>query len=102
MQDIFRPYLDDFVLVFFDDILLYSRSEEEHESHVWKVLELLCENKLYAKKRKCTFYTSHIEYLGFIVSEERISVDRAKVKDIIEWPEPKNVSEVCGFLGITG
>ena len=102
MQDIFRPYLDDFVLVFFDDILVYSKSEEEHEAHVRKVLELLREYELYAKKSKCTFYTSHVEYLGFIVSEEGISVNPAKVRDIVEWPEPKNVSEVRGFLGITG
>lgn len=102
MQDIFRPYLDDFVLVFFDDILVYSKSEEDHDLHVRKFMELLHENKLYAKKSKCTFYTSHIEYLGFIVSEEGISVDPAKVRDIIEWPEPRNVSEVRGFLSITG
>ena len=82
------------MLVFFDDILVYSKSEEEHETHVRKVLELLREYELYAKKSKCTFYTSHVEYLGFIVSEEEISVDLAKVRDIIEWPEPKNVSEV--------
>ena len=74
MQDIFRPYLDDFVLVFFDDILVYSKSLEEHEAHVRKVLQLLRENKLYAKKSKCTFCTSQIEYLGFIVSKEEISV----------------------------
>ena len=102
MQDIFRPYLDDFVLVFFDDILVYSKSIEEHEEHVRKVLRLLREHKLYAKKSKCRFFSPQIEYLGFIVSDEGISVDPAKVKDIIEWPVPKNVSEVRGFLGITG
>ena len=102
MQDIFRPYLDDFVLVFFDDILVYSKTIEEHEEHVRKVLQLLREHKLYAKKSKCKFFSPQIEYLGFIVSEEGISVDPAKVKDIIEWPIPKNVSEVRGFLGITG
>ena len=102
MQDIFRLYLDDFVLVFFDDILVYSKSIEEHEEHVRKVLQLLREHKLYAKKSKCKFFSPQIEYLGFIVSEEGISVDPAKVKDIIEWPIPKNVSEVRGFLGITG
>ena len=94
MQDIFRLYLDDFVLVFFDDNLIYSKSIEEHEEHVRKVLLLLREHKLYAKKSKCKFFSPQIEYLGFIVSEEGISVDPAKVKDIIEWPIPKNVSEV--------
>ena len=102
MQDIFRPYLDNFVLVFFDDILVYSKSLEEHEGHVRKVLQLLRENKLYAKKSKCTFCTSQIEYLGFIISEEGIYVDSTKVKDILDWPIPTNFSEVRGFLGITG
>ena len=102
MQDIFRPYLDEFVLVFFDDILIYSKSEEEHEEHVRKVLHLLRQHKLYAKKSKCTFFTTQIEYLGFIVSQDGISVDPAKVKDIVEWPQPTTVSEVRGFLGITG
>ena len=67
-----------------------------------KVLQLLRENKLYAKKSKCKFFTPQIEYLGFIVSRDGISVDPAKVNDIVEWVEPKNVSEVRGFLGITG
>ena len=102
MQDIFRPYLDDFVLVFFDDILVYSKSREDHEKHVKKVLQLLREHKLYAKKSKCSFFSPQIEYLGFIVSEDGISVDPAKVKDIVEWPISKNISEVRGFLGITG
>ena len=86
---------------FVDDILIYSKNEEEHEGHVRKVLQLLRENQLYAKKSKCKFCSPQIEYLGFIVSEEGISVDPAKVKDIIEWPKPKNMSEVRGFLGIT-
>ena len=102
MQDIFRLYLDDFMLVFFDDILVYSKSIEEHEENVCKVLQLLREHKLYAKKRKCKFFSPQIEYLGFIVSEEGISVDPTNVKDIVEWPISKNVSEVRGFLGITG
>ena len=102
MQDIFHPYLDEFVLIFFDDILVYSKSEEEHEIHVRKTLELLRQHKLYAKKSKCKFFSTQVEYLGFIVSEKGISVDPAKVKDILEWPIPKNVSEIRGFLGITG
>ena len=102
MQDIFRPYLDDFVLVFFDDILIYSKLAEEHKEHVRKVLHLLCQHKLYAKKSKCTFFTPQIEYLGFIVSQDGIFVDLAKVKDIVEWPQPKSVSKIRGFLGIIG
>ena len=102
MQDIFKPYLDDFVLVFFDDILIYSKTQEEHEDHVRKVLHLLRQHKLYAKRSKCSFYALQIEYLGFIVSQNGISVDPAKVEDIVSWPQPKTVSEVRDFLGITG
>ena len=102
MQDIFRPYLDDFILVFFDDILVYSKSVEEHEGHVRKVLEILRQHKLYAKRSKCTFFTPQIEYLGFIVTQDGITVDPAKVKDILEWPIPRSVQEIRGFLGITG
>ena len=102
MQDIFRPYLDDFVLVFFDDIIVYFKIVKEHEENVCKVLEILRQHKLYAKRSKCTFFTPQIEYLGFIVTQDRITVDLAKVKDILEWPVPKSIKEIRGFLGITG
>ncbi|MCO5549328.1 hypothetical protein L7F22_002797 [Adiantum nelumboides] len=102
MQDIFCKYLDDFVLVFFDDILIYSKDEGEHEEHVRKALDILREHKLYAKLNKCVFNTPEVSYLGFIITPEGIVVDLAKVKDIIEWPTPKSISEVRGFLGITG
>ena len=102
MQDIFKRQLDKYVLVFFDDILIYSKNEEEHEKHVKEVLSILREHQLYAKMSKCTFFAKKVEYLGFIVSEEDIAVDPAKVQDIIDWPQPKNVKEVRGFLGITG
>ncbi|MCO5598204.1 hypothetical protein L7F22_052296 [Adiantum nelumboides] len=84
MQDIFRPYLDDFILVFFYDILVYSKNETDHEDHLRKVLDILREHKLYAKLSKCTFFSPKIEYLGFILSEDGISVDLAKVQDIVD------------------
>ena len=102
MQDIFKHQLDKHVLVFFDDILIYSRNDKDHEAHVKEVLSILREHKLFAKRSKCTFFAKRIEYLGFIVSQEGISVDPAKVQDIVDWPQPKNVREVRGFLGITG
>ena len=102
MQDIFKHQLDKYVLVFFDDILIYSKNEEEHEAHAREVLSILREHQLYAKMSKCTFFARKVEYLGFIVSQEGIAVDPAKVQDIIDWPQPKNVKEVRGFLGITG
>ena len=102
MQDIFKHQLDKYILVFFDDILIYSKNEEEHEKHVREVLSILREHQLYAKMSKCTFFSKKVEYLGFIVSEEGIAVDPAKVQDIIDWPQPKNIKEVRGFLGIMG
>ncbi|MCO5552972.1 hypothetical protein L7F22_006492 [Adiantum nelumboides] len=102
MHDIFRPYLDDFVLVFFDDILIYSKDEADHERHVRKVLEILRQHQLYAKESKCTFCSPQGSYLGFIISADGISVDPEKIKDIVEWPQPTSVSKVRGFLGITG
>ncbi|MCO5575331.1 hypothetical protein L7F22_029131 [Adiantum nelumboides] len=101
MQDIFRPYLDDFVLVFFDDILIYSKDKADHEGHVRKVLEILCQHQLYAKENKCTFCSPQVSYLGFIISADGISADLEKIKDIIEWPQPTSVSEVRGFIGFT-
>lgn len=101
IQDICSPYLDDFVLIFFDDMLVYSKTLEEHAEHVRKVLEILWQHKLYAKRSKCTFFTPHIKYLGFVVTQDEITMDRAKVKDILEWPVSNSVKEIRGFLGIT-
>ena len=102
MTDIFRKQLDDFVLVFFDDILVYSKDPAEHENHVRQVLQLLREHKLYAKKSKCTFFTEKVEYLGFIVSKDGVSTDPSKVEAVVNWPQPNSVREVRGFLGLTG
>jgi hypothetical protein len=75
MNGVFRDYLDTFVIVFLDDILVYSKSEEEHEKHLRMVLQVLREHQLYAKLRKCSFYQRQIHYLGHIISEEGIVVD---------------------------
>ena len=82
MQRVFRPYLDQFLVIFIDDILVYSRSGEEHETHLKTVLQTLRDNKLYAKFSKCEFWLNQISFLGHIVSEKRIMVDPAKVSDI--------------------
>ena len=102
MTDIFHKHLDDFVLVFFDDILIYSKDPAEHENHVRQVLQLLREHKLYAKKSKCTFFSEKVEYLGFVVSKDGVSTDPSKVEAVVNWPQPKSVREVRGFLGLTG
>jgi hypothetical protein len=102
MNGVFRKYLDRFVQVFLDDILIYSKNEREHEEHLRVVLSCLRENKLYGKLSKCSFFQKEIHYLGHIISGEGISVDPEKVKAIMEWPVPKNAHEVRSFMGLAG
>ncbi|XP_074327514.1 putative mitochondrial protein AtMg00860 [Apium graveolens] len=102
MNHIFRPYLQKFVLVFFDDILIYSRSREEHKEHLNLALKKLAEHSLYANKKKCEFGQHTIAYLGHIISGEGVQADQEKVKSMLEWPQPKNLKELRGFLGLTG
>ena len=102
MQRVFRPYLDQFVVIFIDDILVYSRSKEEHEKHLRIVFQTLREHKLYAKFSKCEFWLDRISFLGHVISEEGIMVDPAKVADIVDWKRPTTVTEVRSFLGLAG
>ncbi|KAE8668680.1 Detected protein of unknown function [Hibiscus syriacus] len=99
MNRIFQPYLDQFVVVFIDDILVYSKSKEEHSSHLKRVLQILREKKLYAKLSKCEFWLKEVTFLGHVISAEGIRVDPQKIKAIFEWEIPKNVTEVRSFLG---
>jgi hypothetical protein len=91
---VFREYLDKFMILFLDDILTYSKSEEEHEKHLRMVLKVLREHKLYAKLSKHIFYQKKIHYLGNIILAARIEVDPEKIEAIRGWPVPKNVTEV--------
>lgn len=102
MNDVFRPYLRKFVLVFFDDILVYSHTEEEHREHVGVVLRILQENHLLANRKKCAFGCQKIEYLGHIISKDGVAMDPAKVSAVVDWPRPTTPREVRGFLGLTG
>jgi hypothetical protein len=102
MNSIFKPFLRKFVLVFFDDILIYNKSWEEHVQHVDKELQLLEEQQLYANPFKCAFGVQEVEYLGHIVSHEGVKVDPNKIKSIREWPIPKALKKLRGFLGLTG
>ena len=102
MNGVFCEYLDKFVQVFIDDILIYSRTTEEHDEHLRLVLQCLQEHKLYGKLSKCSFYPSRIHYLGHVISDEGIAVDPAKVEAITEWPAPTNVTEVRSFMGLAG
>ena len=101
MNDLFRPYLRKFVLVFFDDILIYSKNWNSHLKHVETILKLLQENKFYAKKLKCSFGKKEIEFLGHIVSANDIKVDPQKIMAITKWPSPKSITLLRGFMGLT-
>lgn len=102
MNDIFRPFLRKFVLVFFDDILIYSKNMSEHQHHLSQILSVLFEHCFVANQSKCKFGCKQIDYLGHIISGEGVAVDPEKVRCILEWPEPRNVKGVRGFLGLTG
>ncbi|KAM2097567.1 hypothetical protein ACFX1R_021097 [Malus domestica] len=102
MNDIFKPFLRKCMLVFFDDILVYSKSWEDHLSHLHLVFDLLRKHQLYVKKQKCSFGQSKVEYIGHIVSRDRVAADPTKIQAILNWPIPSNVKELRGFLGLTG
>jgi len=102
MNGIFRNYLDKFVIVFLDDILIYYKSKEEHEYHVRLVLQVIREHHLYAKLSKCSFYQEQVHYLGHIVLEEGIVVDPEKIEAIRGWSAPRNVSKNISFMGLVG
>ena len=102
MNSIFNRYLDKLVLIFLDDILIYSENEEEHEEHLILTLQLLRDHQLYAKLRKCDFYRDRIQYLGHIISEEGILVDPEKIEAIMNSPTSRNVTDVRSFMGLVG
>ena len=94
--------MDKFVIVFIDDILVYSHTIEEYELHLKIVLKKLREKKLYAKFSKCKFWIRKVAFLGQVVSEEGIFVDPSKVEAVKQWKQPRNPTEVLSFLGLVG
>jgi hypothetical protein len=102
MHAIFQPYLDRFVVVFIDDILVYSKTESDHEEHLRTVLQTLRDKQMYAKLSKCEFWLSEVTFLGHVVSAEGIRVDPKKIEAVLEWKPPKNVTEIRSFLGLAG
>jgi hypothetical protein len=102
MNKVFMEYLDKFVVVFIDDILIFSKDEEEHDEHLCLVLQKLIENQLYAKLNKYEFWLKEVSFLDHIISEGGISDDPSKVKDVLSWKTPQNVSDIRSFLGLAG
>jgi hypothetical protein len=99
MNKVFMEYLDKFVVVFIDDILIFSKMEEEHEKHLRLVLEKLRSNQLYSKFSKCEFWLTKVTFLGHVISAGGVSVDPSKVRDVLNYMPPTNVLEIRCFLG---
>ncbi|KAK5842737.1 hypothetical protein PVK06_005125 [Gossypium arboreum] len=102
MNRVFQPFLDQFVVVFIDDILVYSKTEAKHDEHLCIVLQVLREKELYAKFSKCEFWLREVTFLGHVVSAEGIKVDPRKIEEVLEWKPPRSVSEIRSFLGLAG
>lgn len=100
MNYLFQDWLDVFVILYLDDILVYSKSEAEHEEHLRLVLQKLREHQYYAKFSKCEFWLDKVNFLGHVISAEGIAVDPERVRTIQEWAPPKNVKQLRSFLGL--
>jgi hypothetical protein len=100
MNKVFMEYLDKFVMVFIDNILVYSRSEEEHEEHLCLVLQKLRDHRLYAKLRKCEFWLKQDAFLGHVILKREISINPSNVQDVLSWKAPTIVSNIQSFLGL--
>lgn len=102
MNQDFRPFLRKFVLLFFNDILIYNPDYFTHQQHLNVIFEVFCKNSIRANLKKCQFVHSRIEYLGHLVSKNGMDADGEKVRAMLECPIPTTVKELCGFLGLTG
>ena len=100
MNRVFHPYLDQFVIVFIDDILVYSKNADEHVLHLRIVLQTLRDKQLYAKFFKCEFWLNKVVFLGHVVSGDGIFMDPRKIEAIVSWEQPKNIIKIRSFLGL--
>ena len=102
MNRVFKPYLDQFVVVFIDDILVHSKHKEEHEKHLHVILQTLRKHQLFAKLNKCEFWLDQIPFLGHVVSNDGISVNPSKVEAVLSWKRLTTMSKIRSFLGMAG
>jgi hypothetical protein len=102
MNSVFMPELDKFIVIFIDDILIYSKNEVEHEQHPRIVLQRLRDHKLYAKFSKCEFWLNTVKFVGHTIFSDGISVDPSKVQEVMDWKPPTLVHQIRSFLGLVG
>jgi hypothetical protein len=102
MNSVFMPELDKFIVVFIDDILVYSKNEEEHAGYLRIVLQRLRDHRLYVKFSKCDFWLKEIKFLGHTISQERIAIDLDKVQEVMNWKPATTIHQIWSFLGLVG
>jgi hypothetical protein len=102
MNSVFMPELDKFVVVSIDDILIYYKNEEEHEEHLWIILQQLRDHQLYAKFSKCAFWLKVVPFFGHVISTEGIAIDTSKVQEVLGWKSSRSVTQIHSFLGLAG
>jgi hypothetical protein len=102
MNRVFHKYLDQFVVVFIDDILVYSATSKDHEEHLRTVLSILREKTFFAKFKKCEFWLKEVSFLGHVISKDGVAVDPRKIEAVTDWERPSNVNEIRSFLGFAG
>jgi hypothetical protein len=102
MNSVFMPELDKFIVIFINDILVYSKNEEEHKQHLRIILQRLHDHQLYAKFSKCAFWLKEVPFLGYVISVEGIAVDPSKIQEVLNWRSPRLITQIHSFLGLAG